>query len=102
MSRNGFGRNDPCFCGSGKKYKECCYPRTLPDFSKPNAGIPTPFEENAALYRAFSRMEAQPPRDGPMTIDKVDVGRTRLTCAPLPPYGDNVALPGTLAPPTPS
>ncbi|MGQ1910083.1 YchJ family protein [Marinifilum sp. RC60d5] len=19
------GRNDPCFCGSGKKYKKCCY-----------------------------------------------------------------------------
>ena len=18
------GRNDPCFCGSGKKYKKCC------------------------------------------------------------------------------
>jgi preprotein translocase subunit SecA len=21
------GRNDPCPCGSGKKYKKCCYPR---------------------------------------------------------------------------
>lgn len=21
------GRNDPCFCGSGKKYKHCCYTR---------------------------------------------------------------------------
>jgi hypothetical protein len=102
MSGGGLGRNDPCFCGSGKKYKKCCYPRTLPDFSKPNAGIPTPFEENEALYRALSRQEAQPPQDRNMTIDKVDVGRTRLTCAPLPPYGDNVALPGTLAPPTPS
>ncbi|MEZ8153131.1 YecA family protein [Vibrio splendidus] len=20
-----YGRNDPCFCGSGKKYKKCCY-----------------------------------------------------------------------------
>lgn len=19
-----FGRNDPCFCGSGKKFKKCC------------------------------------------------------------------------------
>jgi hypothetical protein len=19
------GRNDPCYCGSGKKYKHCCY-----------------------------------------------------------------------------
>ena len=22
-----FGRNDPCVCGSGKKYKKCCGPR---------------------------------------------------------------------------
>ena len=21
------GRNDPCPCNSGKKYKKCCYPR---------------------------------------------------------------------------
>jgi preprotein translocase subunit SecA len=21
------GRNDPCFCGSGKKYKKCCLPK---------------------------------------------------------------------------
>lgn len=23
------GRNDPCYCGSGKKYKKCCMNRTL-------------------------------------------------------------------------
>ena len=22
--RKGIGRNDKCFCGSGKKYKKCC------------------------------------------------------------------------------
>lgn len=22
--RNALGRNDPCHCGSGKKYKHCC------------------------------------------------------------------------------
>jgi hypothetical protein len=22
------GRNEPCPCGSGKKYKKCCYPKT--------------------------------------------------------------------------
>jgi uncharacterized protein YecA (UPF0149 family) len=21
------GRNDPCPCGSGRKYKKCCYPK---------------------------------------------------------------------------
>lgn len=24
------GRNDPCFCGSGKKYKKCCLGQELP------------------------------------------------------------------------
>lgn len=28
------GRNDPCPCGSGKKYKQCCQSKT--------ANIPTP------------------------------------------------------------
>jgi len=25
------GRNDPCPCGSGKKYKKCCMNQTPPD-----------------------------------------------------------------------
>ena len=24
FSKNKIGRNDPCFCGSGKKFKNCC------------------------------------------------------------------------------
>lgn len=24
MSNNKIGRNDPCYCGSGQKYKKCC------------------------------------------------------------------------------
>lgn len=24
------GRNDPCSCGSGKKYKSCCLPKKAP------------------------------------------------------------------------
>ncbi|MFO0808887.1 MAG: SEC-C metal-binding domain-containing protein [Gemmataceae bacterium] len=101
MSARGHGRNDPCLCGSGKKYKRCCYPRVFPDFSKPNAGLPDPFEAREATYRAFSRQESEPPQNENATIDTVDVGRTRLLCAPLAPYGDGEALAGTLAPPTP-
>jgi len=29
------GRNDPCPCGSGKKYKKCCGFNKMPDFSLP-------------------------------------------------------------------
>ncbi|WP_420887673.1 SEC-C metal-binding domain-containing protein [Candidatus Neptunochlamydia vexilliferae] len=24
MEEDSIGRNDPCICGSGKKYKKCC------------------------------------------------------------------------------
>jgi len=27
---NNPGRNDPCHCGSGKKYKKCCLPQEQP------------------------------------------------------------------------
>ncbi len=29
------GRNDPCPCGSGKKYKACCWSKQLPKARKP-------------------------------------------------------------------
>lgn len=32
------GRNDPCPCGSGKKYKACCWNKDLPVARKPLKG----------------------------------------------------------------
>jgi len=26
-ARQSLGRNDPCLCGSGRKYKRCCLPK---------------------------------------------------------------------------
>ena len=34
MNFNNIGRNDPCPCGSGKKYKKCCYLKTQPHIEK--------------------------------------------------------------------
>ncbi|MEK6589771.1 MAG: SEC-C metal-binding domain-containing protein [Nitrospinota bacterium] len=31
------GRNDPCLCGSGKKYKKCCLPKTYIEIGKENS-----------------------------------------------------------------
>lgn len=31
------GRNDPCPCGSGKKYKHCCYGKETPSFTPEDA-----------------------------------------------------------------
>ncbi len=38
----GVGRNDPCPCGSGRKFKRCCLDRA-------RLGIPTPPPEPAAI-----------------------------------------------------
>ena len=94
------GPYESCPCGSGKPYKRCCYPRTFPDLTKPNAGI-EPHLERAAFRRAISRFNSRPAPKSNLTIDTVDVGHTRLECAPLPPCGADVSMTGTLAPPTP-
>jgi len=60
------GRNDPCPCGSGKKYKKCC--QNISEFDRPTPGSiyatePTPFECNqlATLFNAgrFVELEKQ-------------------------------------------
>ncbi|MBU9722950.1 SEC-C domain-containing protein [Bacillus alkalicola] len=38
------GRNDPCFCGSGKKYKKCCINLNKEEI-QPSITIDAPFEE---------------------------------------------------------
>lgn len=35
MARTRVGRNDPCPCGSGKKYKRCCLKQTVPLWPRP-------------------------------------------------------------------
>jgi tetratricopeptide (TPR) repeat protein len=44
------GRNRPCPCGSGKKYKLCCLPAAEPQQAAPRAATPAP------------RATARPPR----------------------------------------
>ena len=54
MTRNRISRNDPCPCGSGKKFKHCCYGKdidwsdrpALPRLPRPR---PTPSESLAFL-----------------------------------------------------
>ena len=40
------GRNDPCPCGSGKKYKKCCLGKKAADEAKPRPTVP---EERPSL-----------------------------------------------------
>src|SRR5258708_519912 len=46
------GRNDPCHCGSGKKYKKCC-------MAKDEAAEHKNIEENWAKLSAEAKAEAE-------------------------------------------
>lgn len=52
------GRNDPCPCGSGKKYKKCCYPVTqTPGDTKQQGGqAGATREDQAFLWEIMSNL----------------------------------------------
>jgi hypothetical protein len=46
------GRNDPCWCGSGAKYKKCCLPRSRELAEEPApAPAPAPVSSERVLHR---------------------------------------------------
>jgi tetratricopeptide (TPR) repeat protein len=45
------GRNDPCICGSGKKYKHCCLPRETSQADAPHRPSPSDEKLGIALIR---------------------------------------------------
>ena len=52
------GRNDPCACGSGKKYKQCCLP-PAPDKSPETASISGSFHAVLEHHRAGRLSQAK-------------------------------------------
>lgn len=57
------GRNDPCFCGSGRKYKQCCQPRAagLPPLDLEPAGMAALlFAKGPAAWRTPEALRAMP------------------------------------------
>src|SRR5712692_6539705 len=62
MSRGGIGRNDPCPCGSGKKYKQCCIHRQALGYALESYSVRQPRQvphDGAAL-----RLTTAPARNG--------------------------------------
>lgn len=43
------GRNDPCPCDSGKKYKKCCYPKTVVQIMQEKMGKPEKIDHKGRL-----------------------------------------------------
>jgi tetratricopeptide (TPR) repeat protein len=85
------GRNDPCPCGSGKKYKKCCLPKQAAAQRQQVAQQQAERGQRAAAHRSrLSEMTAElaarlagmmPAEDEPLTaasnavVDLVDAGK---------------------------
>jgi hypothetical protein len=55
------GRNDPCLCGSGKKYKKCCeYPTKLKQLRAQLIPSATPTQDKGASKIASQFFKKQP------------------------------------------
>lgn len=57
------GRNDPCSCGSGKKYKQCC-------IKKPSSGLGRKFKATVLSSKPSEKEQEQPHMPGPDLIER--------------------------------
>ena len=81
------GRNEPCPCGSGKKYKKCCGQNTPLDFSLPEDVLTgTPLDDYMRLYQELDvgspSLQGPAPRVEPLqrpTLLNTDGQLMRLT-----------------------
>jgi tetratricopeptide (TPR) repeat protein len=61
MSIQKAGRNDPCPCGSGKKYKQCCQGKdSVPAAPPPSPAIPGLVREAMTHHQAGRLAQAEP------------------------------------------
>ena len=65
LSVSNTGRNDPCFCGSGQKYKKCCLTKKL-DFSAQNVHSE---QINQGLKKAFAGQQFESIDDAKVFAD---------------------------------
>ena len=57
MKTPGIGRNDPCPCGSGKKFKHCCLGKENSMASCHGAGVMSELLRKALEGRQFNSLE---------------------------------------------
>jgi hypothetical protein len=69
------GRNDPCPCGSGKKYKKCCLPRDQEETARQMAAVipppPSPSPSPVASPRPAPRVAEAPAPAPPPPPDPI-------------------------------
>ncbi len=59
------GRNDPCICGSGKKYKKCCFQKRQQDHASNNQ---PPIKISEAILRIAEPLMIKYPKREHITI----------------------------------
>lgn len=64
------GRNDPCPCGSGLKYKKCCYGK--PPKPKFKAKVIKSGKEQATVPDMMNRIKSQLPKDAEFKMTEHD------------------------------
>lgn len=69
------GRNDPCHCGSGKKYKHCCYAKDSVKHEAPEEVVD---EADAASEEATDTAPANAPDAAAKKREPHDHGRGRF------------------------
>jgi len=67
LTRLKLGRNDPCPCGSGKKYKKCCLPKDQIIAVRPTAIPQSQAEEPAARSDETSKTDVTHPNEAAFT-----------------------------------
>lgn len=70
------GRNDPCHCGSGKKYKKCCLSKEEP--ISDNAGADKDSTDDDAGYELFGARFPEIAEKETRSITIMDSGRSGL------------------------
>jgi len=68
------GRNDPCPCGSGQKYKRCCLPRDEAAAAADRAAAPALDSDTAAPFEWVSDDDGLDEASN-IVIDLIDAGR---------------------------
>jgi hypothetical protein len=67
------GLNKPCFCGSGKKYEDCCFLRDMEELWEKGSSSPASWLKEAMGIRSFNTLQ-----EAQETLDRVVSDRNNI------------------------
>jgi tetratricopeptide (TPR) repeat protein len=69
------GRNDPCPCGSGLKYKKCCLPKDEAAAAAARPPAPPPAPRQSTVFKPVDWEYDRLDQDSNHVVDLIDAGR---------------------------